>query len=141
MSSIQAGYLRERTPEPREEEAEFPKFIERVRLETARLAKRQAEAFWLCCVEQISYEEAATQMDTDANSIGILIHHTRLRLPIKAKEGANRRRREECRSSRPVKNGADEIELTVLLRKRQQLQHRQQPTFDELGWVLSLLGR
>jgi RNA polymerase sigma-70 factor (ECF subfamily) len=68
-----------RGPEPCEE-AEFRELVERVRLETARLPKRQAEAFWLCCVEEMSYDEAAGQMGTDANSIGVLIHRARSRL-------------------------------------------------------------
>ena len=59
------------------EEAEFRELVERVRLEMARLPHRQAEAFWLCCVEGASYEEAAKQMETDANSIGVLIHRAR----------------------------------------------------------------
>ncbi|HVC95963.1 MAG TPA: sigma-70 family RNA polymerase sigma factor [Pirellulales bacterium] len=68
-----------RGPEPWEE-AEFRELVERVRLETARLPKRQAEAFWLCCVEEMSYHEAAKQMNTDANCIGVLIHRARSRL-------------------------------------------------------------
>ncbi|MBS0202145.1 MAG: sigma-70 family RNA polymerase sigma factor [Planctomycetes bacterium] len=70
---------RARGPVP-SEEAEFRELVERVRLETAKLPKRQAEAFWLCCVEETSYDEAAKQMNTDANCIGVLIHRARSRL-------------------------------------------------------------
>jgi RNA polymerase sigma factor (sigma-70 family) len=62
------------------EDAEFRELVERVRLEMARLPSRQAEAFWLCCVEELTYVEAAKQMGTDANGIGVLIHRARSRL-------------------------------------------------------------
>lgn len=66
-------------PEPCAQ-AEFRELVDRVRLEMARLPDRQAEAFWLRCVEEMSYEEVAEQMGTDANSIGVLIHRARSRL-------------------------------------------------------------
>lgn len=62
------------------EAAEFRELVERVRLEMGRLPQRQAEAFWACCVEEISYAEAAEQMGADVNSIGVLIHRARSRL-------------------------------------------------------------
>lgn len=62
------------------EEAEFRELVERVRLEMARLPPRQAEAFWLCRVEEMSYADAAQQLNTDANSIGVLVHRARARL-------------------------------------------------------------
>jgi RNA polymerase sigma-70 factor, ECF subfamily len=68
-----------RGPEPCEE-ANFRELVERVRLETARLPGRQAEAFWLCCVEEMSYDEAAKQMNADTNYIGVLVHRARTRL-------------------------------------------------------------
>jgi RNA polymerase sigma factor (sigma-70 family) len=46
--------LHARGPEPCEE-AEFRELAQRVRLEMALLPDRQAEAFWLCCVEQATY--------------------------------------------------------------------------------------
>jgi RNA polymerase sigma-70 factor, ECF subfamily len=66
-------------PEPGEE-VEFRELVERVRLEMGRLPDRQAEAFWLCCVEEMRYDAAARQMGTDVNSIGVLIHRARSRL-------------------------------------------------------------
>lgn len=68
-----------RGPDPGEE-AEFRELVERVRLEMAQLPHRQAEAIWLCCVEGATYEEAANQMKTDANHVGVLIHRARAHL-------------------------------------------------------------
>lgn len=66
-------------PEP-SEDAEFRELVDRVRLEMARLPHRQAEAFWLCCVEETSYAETARRLGTDVNSIGVLVHRARARL-------------------------------------------------------------
>lgn len=60
--------------------AQFHELVERVRLELARLPHRQAEAFWLCCVEEASYSDAARQLGTNANTIGVLVHRARARL-------------------------------------------------------------
>ena len=60
--------------------AEFGELVERVRLEMARLPDRQAEAFWLRCVEEISYAEIAKQLEVDVNAVGVLIHRARNRL-------------------------------------------------------------
>ena len=46
-------------------DAEFRELVDRVGLELTRLPERQAEAFWLCCVEEMSYAEAAHQMGTE----------------------------------------------------------------------------
>ena len=66
-------------PQP-SEDVEFRELVNRVRVEMARLPGRQAEAFWLCCVEEMTYDQAASQMGTDANSVGVLIHRARTRL-------------------------------------------------------------
>jgi len=61
-------------------EIEFRELVERVRLEMARLPLKQAEAFWSCCIEEMSYADAASQMGIDVNSVGVLIHRARSRL-------------------------------------------------------------
>lgn len=85
-------------PEPCED-AQFRELVERVRLEAARLPQRQAEAFWLCCVEEMSYQEAAKQMSTDANCIGVLVHRRRSQsssahCPLSARATSSEERRD-----------------------------------------------
>ncbi len=61
-------------------EIEFRELVEQVRRMTARLPDRQGEAFWLHCVEQLTYAEIAEQFGTDTNVVGILVHRARARL-------------------------------------------------------------
>jgi RNA polymerase sigma factor (sigma-70 family) len=80
-------------PEP-PETAQLNELALQLRHELTRLPQRQAEAFWLSCVEDMSYEEIARQLGVDLSTIGVWIHRTRLRLRktlvstrIGAKEG------------------------------------------------------
>jgi RNA polymerase sigma factor (sigma-70 family) len=61
-------------------ELEFAELVERVRRAIARLPDRQGEAFWLHCVEQLTYAEIAEQFGTEINTVGILVHRARVRL-------------------------------------------------------------
>jgi len=54
--------------------------VERLKRELSRLPDRQAEAFWLLSVEQMSYEEIGEQLGVDANQVGVLVHRARHRL-------------------------------------------------------------
>ncbi len=56
---------------------ELQELMERLTAALAKLPDRQAEAFWLRSVEQMSYAEIATQMETDTNEVGVLIHRAR----------------------------------------------------------------
>jgi RNA polymerase sigma-70 factor (ECF subfamily) len=62
------------------EEAESNELVDRIRQEVARLPARQGEAFWLACVEQVSYVEIGQQLGLDANAVGVLMHRVRTRL-------------------------------------------------------------
>ena len=62
------------------EELELNELIVRLRRELAQIPSNQAEAFWLCCVEQLSYQEAADQMATKKSHVGVLVHRARERL-------------------------------------------------------------
>lgn len=62
------------------ETAQINELVELVRLELTNLPQRQAEAFWLNCVEEMTYEEVAGQLGIDASTVGVLIHRARLRL-------------------------------------------------------------
>ncbi len=62
------------------QQAEFHELVDRVRLELAKLPDRQAEAFWLRCVEEMSYAEIARQLGLDTGAVGVLIHRAKSRL-------------------------------------------------------------
>lgn len=62
------------------DDVEFRELVDRIREEVARLPERQGTAFWLRCVEQLSGEDVAEQLGTDANSVGVLVHRARARL-------------------------------------------------------------
>ncbi|MEM9644820.1 MAG: sigma-70 family RNA polymerase sigma factor [Planctomycetota bacterium] len=62
--------------------AEFEELIEVVRRELNTLPSNQAEAFWMCCVEQATYAEAAESMQLSTNHVGVLVHRARSHLKI-----------------------------------------------------------
>ena len=62
------------------ETAQFNELVELVRQELTRLPQRQAEAFWLNCVEEMTYEDVGRQLGIDTSTVGVLIHRARLRL-------------------------------------------------------------
>jgi RNA polymerase sigma factor (sigma-70 family) len=67
------------TPGPAES-AQLNELAERVRLELTKLPQRQAEAFWLACIEEMTYEDVGRQLGIDASTVGVLIHRARRRL-------------------------------------------------------------
>ena len=67
------------TPGP-SETARFNELVELLRLELTKLPQRQAEAFWLNCVEEMTYEEVGRQLGVDTNTVGVLIHRARRHL-------------------------------------------------------------
>jgi RNA polymerase sigma factor (sigma-70 family) len=54
--------------------------MELVRHELTKLPPRQAEAFWLACVEEMTYEDVGRQLGVDTSTVGVLVHRARLRL-------------------------------------------------------------
>ena len=54
-----------------------------IREELDRLPEAQATAFWMSCVEQLTYQEIAEQMQTTSNAVGLLIHRARHQLKQK----------------------------------------------------------
>jgi RNA polymerase sigma-70 factor (ECF subfamily) len=61
-------------------EAEWDELLDLLRVELTHIPERQAEAFWLHCVEELSLAEVAGQLDVSANHAGVLVHRARLRL-------------------------------------------------------------
>ncbi|MEM7453709.1 MAG: sigma-70 family RNA polymerase sigma factor [Planctomycetota bacterium] len=65
---------------PPDSSIELTELKERLRLELTALPERQATAFWLRFIEQLSYEEIATHLDVDARTAGVLIHRAKVRV-------------------------------------------------------------
>jgi RNA polymerase sigma factor (sigma-70 family) len=62
------------------ENAQLNELAELVRHELTKLPQRQAEAFWLACIEEMTYEEVGRQLGIDTSTVGVLIHRARRRL-------------------------------------------------------------
>jgi RNA polymerase sigma-70 factor (ECF subfamily) len=62
------------------ETAQLNELVELLRHELTNLPQRQAEAFWLNCVEGMTYEEVGRQLGIDTSTVGVLIHRARRRL-------------------------------------------------------------
>ncbi len=62
------------------ETAQLNELAELVRRELTKLPQRQAEAFWLACIEEMTYEEVGRQLGIDTSTVGVLIHRARRRL-------------------------------------------------------------
>ena len=63
-----------------EQAAETAELSDHLRLALARLPARQAEAFYLHCIEGISYEEIAERLDVTVNHVGVLLNRARRQL-------------------------------------------------------------
>jgi RNA polymerase sigma-70 factor (ECF subfamily) len=68
-----------REPAP-SQQAEFQELLDRVRWEVSKLPAKQAEAFWLHCVEQSSLTEVARVLRTTEGDCRVLIHRARAKL-------------------------------------------------------------
>ena len=61
---------------------DYEELLNRVREELRELPPKQAEAFWLCCVEQLSYRDAGAAMGQTPKHVGVLVHRARKHLRI-----------------------------------------------------------
>lgn len=61
---------------------ELDELMDRLRSELGKIPPKHAEAFWLCCVEQQSYEDAASQMNTDKTNVGVWVLRAREKLRV-----------------------------------------------------------
>lgn len=66
-------------PEPLEL-AEKSELADLLREALAQLPTQQAEAFCLCCLEGMKYQEVAKAMKVKLNTVGVLVHRARARL-------------------------------------------------------------
>ncbi len=72
------------------ESAEFNELIQCLRDQLSQLPAQQAEAFWMRCIEDMSYAEIAEQLAIDTNAVGVIIHRTKARLRTTLARFANR---------------------------------------------------
>jgi RNA polymerase sigma-70 factor (ECF subfamily) len=54
--------------------------LEQVRLLLARLPAKQAEVFWLSCIEDLKHAAIASQMGISDGEVRVLLHRARVRL-------------------------------------------------------------
>jgi RNA polymerase sigma factor (sigma-70 family) len=62
------------------ETAQLNELAKLVRHELTKLPQRQAEAFWLACIEEMTYEEVGRQLGVTTSTVGGLVHRARRRL-------------------------------------------------------------
>src|SRR5262245_27933190 len=73
-------------PEPSSEvdgplqQARANELMERVRKVMAELPEKQAEVFWLSCLEGLSHQQIAEQMQIPPGEVRVLLHRARARL-------------------------------------------------------------
>jgi len=53
---------------------------DQLRAAVAKLSDQQAEAFWLCCIDQQSYNVVAEQMQLEPGHVRVLVHRARTQL-------------------------------------------------------------
>jgi len=58
----------------------YDELMQRVRTALGEISQSQATAFWLVCVEEMSYREVAAQMEIEINAVGVLVHRARQHL-------------------------------------------------------------
>lgn len=81
---------------------EFEEMVERVRVELAFIPPDQAEAFWICCVEEMSYREAGLAMGVTASHVGVLVSRARKYLQSRLSEWGENRSNESTNPSSSV---------------------------------------
>lgn len=62
------------------QQARARELLERVRHGMAELPAKQAEVFWLSCLEGLSHQQVAEQMEIPAAEVRVLLHRARVRL-------------------------------------------------------------
>ena len=79
VHSLDGDLVASSEPGP-QENAEARELAGRLRDALAKLPPRHAEVFCLCRLEGVSYGEAAGQLGTNANAVGVLLHRACQRL-------------------------------------------------------------
>jgi RNA polymerase sigma-70 factor (ECF subfamily) len=63
-------------------EADASELMERLRVAMAALPQKQAEVFWLSCIEGLSHQKISDRMQITAGEARVLLHRARLRLRV-----------------------------------------------------------
>jgi RNA polymerase sigma-70 factor (ECF subfamily) len=74
------------------EQAEQTERLEHVRQLLARLPAKQAQAFYLSCIEEIPHSEISRQMQISGVEVRVLLHRARTRLRAALKESSTKLR-------------------------------------------------
>jgi RNA polymerase sigma factor (sigma-70 family) len=64
-------------PDATDQRLAFQELAQRVRHELENVSQSQATAFWLVCVEEMSYRDVAVNMQIEVNAVGVLVHRAR----------------------------------------------------------------
>ena len=62
------------------QDAEAAELMEQVRRALTDLPRQQAQVFWLRCVDELTYQQIAEQLDIKVSAVGVLLHRARKRL-------------------------------------------------------------
>jgi RNA polymerase sigma factor (sigma-70 family) len=65
---------------PADKELLYSELMERVRSELKNLPPSQAEAFWLCCIEEMPVDQIASVMQLRKGHVSVLVHRARKHL-------------------------------------------------------------
>ncbi len=60
--------------------AEAAELAAHLRAALAKLPEQEAEVFYLRCLEEMTYQEIATQLEMEVNAVGVALHRARARL-------------------------------------------------------------
>ena len=60
--------------------AEYNELFDILRESVSQLPNQQGEAFWMRCIEEMSYAEIAEQLSIETNTVGVLIHRAKTHL-------------------------------------------------------------
>ncbi|WP_442484230.1 RNA polymerase sigma factor [Aeoliella sp. SH292] len=86
---VDAGAVISGAPSP-ESEAAYHELTNALRRVVAELPPRQAEAFWLRTIDELSYDEIALQLSIEVNAVHVLVHRARKQLQSKLAKWVDR---------------------------------------------------
>ncbi len=84
------------------EQARARELMERVRRGMAELPDKQAQVFWMSCVEGLSHEQLSDRLEVSPGEVRVLLHRARTHLRT-ALERGNRVQGEDSERQRPAR--------------------------------------
>jgi RNA polymerase sigma factor (sigma-70 family) len=61
-------------------DVQLSEFLDRVRIALTELPDKQAEVFWLACIEQLSHQQTCDRLQIPVGEVRVLLHRARMRL-------------------------------------------------------------